>query len=117
MQRRKERGPVSCQMVDNQALAIGQIGRRTGLSKLRDVVGQVEREAPIVFAEGLEAAPDDLAGSRQGIEVGRLIPFDPSRQDLGLEDRRDERRALQVLDGIEQRVEPGDDGGRRPASA
>ena len=55
MQRREERGPVSGQMVDDQALALRQIGRRTGRPKLRDVIGQVEREAPIVLAERLEA--------------------------------------------------------------
>ena len=82
-----------------------------------EVIGQVEREAAVVLAERLDAAPHDLAGRGQRVEIGRLIALDARRQDLGLENRREERRALQVLDRVEQRIEPRCAGGRRPASA
>ena len=75
-------------------------------AQLGDVIGQVEREPPVVLAERLESAPHDLTGRGQRVEIGRLIALDARRQDLGLENRRDERRALQALDRIEQRVQP-----------
>ena len=77
------------------------------LPELRDVVGQVEREPAIVLPERFEPAPHDLARSRQRVEIRRLVALDARRQDLGLENRRDERRALQPLDRIEQRIEAG----------
>src|SRR4029450_4004133 len=37
-------------------------------------------------------------------QIGRIVEVEPRRQNLGFEDRRRNRRALQLLDGVEQRV-------------
>ena len=37
------------------------------------VVGQVQRDAAVAFAERLDADPDDFAGRHQRVEHGRLI--------------------------------------------
>ena len=71
------------------------------------MIRQIEREAAVPFAERFETAPDDLTCGGQRIEIARVVAFDPGRQDLGLEDRRRQRRALKRLDRVEQRVEAG----------
>ena len=74
------------------------------MQQTREVVGQVQRDAAVALAERLDADPDDLAGCRDRIEIGRIVAVDPRRQDLGLENRRGQRCALQLIDGVEQRV-------------
>ena len=80
------------------------------------MIGQVEREPAVAIAERLDAAPDHFAGGGERIEIGRVVALDASGEDLGFEDRGGQRRALEVLDRIEQRVEPGAPARRRPAS-
>ena len=69
------------------------------------MIGEVERDAAVAFAERLDAHPDDFAGGHQRVEHRRLVVVDARRQDLALEHRRRERRALQLLDRVEQRLE------------
>ena len=67
------------------------------------MVGQVERDAAVSFAQRFDAGPDDLARSHQRVQHRRLIACDARRQDLALEHRGGEWRALQLLDRVEQR--------------
>ena len=70
------------------------------------MIGEVQRQPSVPLAERFESGPDDLAGSGQRIEIGRVVAFDARRQDFGFENRRGERRALQIFNGVEQRIEP-----------
>ena len=69
------------------------------------MIGEVERDAAVAFAERLEAAPDDFAGGEQRVEVRALIAFDARGQNLRFDARCRQRRALQRFDDVEQRVE------------
>ena len=69
------------------------------------MVGQIERDAAVAIAERLDADPHDLSRRHQRVEVSRRVVGDARRQDVELEERRDERHALQLLDRIEQPVE------------
>ncbi len=69
------------------------------------MVGEVERHTSIAFAQRLEPGPGDLAGGDQAIEVGRRVVLEPRRQHVALERRGHQRRPLQLLDRVEQRVE------------
>ena len=68
------------------------------------MIGEVQRDAAVALAERLDADPDDFAGRHDRVEIRRVVDVEARRQDLGLEDRRRQRRALQLLDGVEQRV-------------
>ena len=68
------------------------------------MVGEVQRDAAIALAERLDADPDDLAGRGDGIKIRGIQPIDARRENLGLENRRRERGALELFDGIEQRI-------------
>ncbi len=70
-----------------------------------DAVGEVERNAAVAFAEGIDAAPDDFAGGDEGIEVGGRVAGEASGENLRFEQRGGQRRALQRLDSVEQGVE------------
>ena len=77
-----------------------------GGKQARQVIGQVERDAAVAIAERLDADPRHLARAEQRVELRRRVVGDARRQDLVLEERGDERHALQLLDRVEQRVEP-----------
>ena len=97
-----------CSAGQDARLALGQpLGRRPAGASSAQVVGEVERDAAVAFAERLDAEPGDLAGRDQRVEQRRPVAGDARRQHLALEHRGDQRRALQPLDDIEQRVEPG----------
>src|SRR5438874_11748401 len=68
------------------------------------MIGEIERDAAVALAERLDADPHHLAGCGDGVEVRWIVDVDPRRQNLRLENRRRERRALQLLDRVEQRV-------------
>ena len=106
VQRRKERRAVLLEMLEDARSRSGSSRQRGLAAQFADVIGQVEREPPVVLAKRLESAPHDLAGRRQRVEIGWLIALDARRQDLGLENRRDEGRPCKPLDRIEQRVQP-----------
>ena len=59
----------------------------------------------VAIAERLDAEPHDLARAHQHIEVGGTIALHAGRQHVGFEHRCRQRRALQLLDRVEQRVE------------
>jgi len=68
------------------------------------VIGQIQGEPPVAFAERLHAHPHHLAGGDDGVEVSRVVVLQPGRQDFSFEDRRRQRRSLELLDHVEQRV-------------
>ena len=70
------------------------------------VIREVQRDAAVALRRAARRPPRPLrrrAISR--VEVGGPVAFDPRRQDLRFEHRDRQRRALQLLDRIEQRVE------------
>ncbi len=72
----------------------------------RLALGPVERDAPVARADRLEAAPDDLAGGAERVEIPGPVAVDARGQDARLERRRDERAALELSDHREQGVAP-----------
>ena len=107
VQRGEERRAVLAEVIDDGLLARLEVGKDGGAPQPREGVGEVQREPAVAIAERLDAAPDDFAGGGQRVEIGGVVALDARREDLALEDRRRQRRALQVLDRIEQRVEAG----------
>ena len=75
-----------------------------GRKQTGQMIGQIQRDASVAGAERFDAHPDDLAGRRHGVQVRGIVCVDPRGKDLGFEDRRGQRRALELLDRIEQRV-------------
>ena len=114
VERGEERRAFRSEVIDDRPLALGDVDLPPAASaEPRQVIGQVERQPSVAIADRLDAAPDDFARGAQRIEIGGLVALDARRQDLGFEDRRRQRRALQVLDRVEQRIEAG----RRRTSA
>ncbi len=68
------------------------------------MIGQIQRDPAVALAERLDTNPDHFARCGHRVEIRRIVDVDPCRQDLGFQDRRRQRRALQLLDGVEQRV-------------
>ena len=86
-------------------------GRRV---QQRDVVREVQRHPPVPLAERRHAHPGHLAGRAQQVEVLRPVAGQPRGQHVGLQRAGRDRRALQLLDHVEQRVGPS---ARRRAGA
>ena len=82
--------------------------------QIGDAVGEVEGDAAVAFADGIDAAPDDFAGSDEGIEIGGRIAGDAGGEDLRFEQRGGEGCALQRFDGVEQGVEAAASSARTP---
>ena len=102
----EERGPFALEVADDVR---GEIARGVGPRGRREqaqVIREVQREASVSFAERLHAHPRDLARGDQVIEVGRLVTGDARREDLGLDERGGQWSTLELVDGIEQCVEP-----------
>src|SRR5439155_23023858 len=70
------------------------------------MAGQVERDAPVARAHRLDAAPDQLAGGEEHVQIAGPQLLDARREDFSLERAGHERRALDLLDRAEQRIEP-----------
>ena len=113
MNRGEERRAVLAQVVDGSSARVGPVelavelrpSGRGGRRRMQ-VIGQVQRDAAVALAERLDADPDHFARRHQRVEHRGLVVRDARRQDLALEHRCRERRALQLLDGVEQRLEP-----------
>ena len=97
-------------------LALRTVGR--GLVQQPEIVGQVEGEAAVALAERRQAHANHLARRAQRVEVAGPIPRQPRGQDVAFESGGGERRALQLLDDVQERVrakaprgrgEPGSD--------
>ena len=71
-----------------------------------DAVAEVQADAPVVGTERPRADPDDLAGRAQFVEHRRPVALDPGRQDVAFEHRRGDRDTLQLLERLDERVEP-----------
>ncbi len=112
VERCEEGRAVLFEMIEDGALASGELGKGRRTPQPREVIGQIQRETAVMFAERFDAGPHDLASGCQRVEVGRLVALDTRGQDLGLENRGDDRRALQAFNRVEQRVQsraPPDD--------
>ena len=70
-----------------------------------ELVGEVKGDAAIALAEGLDAGPCDFAGGDERIEVSGVVAGDACGEDGRFEQRGGDGRALQVFDGVEERVE------------
>ncbi len=105
----KKRAPRRSQRVEDGPCARRQIlegGRLDHAPPERgDVIGEEEGDPPVPLAERFDAGPDDLACGDERVEVRRLVPLEPGRQDLALENRGGQRQPLQRLDHVEQGVE------------
>ena len=107
MQCREERRAALVQPRQDPRVAVAQpVGGRWWRQQPQ-VVGEVQRDASVAFAQRLDAEPGDLAGRDQRVEQRRGVTGDARRQHLALEHRGHQRRALQPLDRVEQRVESG----------
>jgi len=72
----------------------------------REMIRQIERDAAVARAQRLDADPGHLTCRHQRVEHGGLEVLDARGQHFALQDRGRDRRALQLFDGIEQRLEP-----------
>ena len=85
------------------------VGGRRVAREQRLAIGAIERDAPVVRADRLDAGPHHLAGREELIEHVRAIAGHACGQHLGLEHRRGDGTALELRDGTEERL----DGRRR----
>ena len=93
--------------------ALGErFDERPLLREQRQLVGKEKRDAAVALADRLDAGPRHFAGGNQRVEAGGCVVGDARGQNRSLKQRCGQRRALQVLDRIEQRIEM-----RRPAAA
>jgi hypothetical protein len=69
------------------------------------LVGEKQSDASVAFADGLDACPRDFASRDESVEAGRLIVRDAGGKHRRLKQRCGKRRALEVFDGVEKRVE------------
>ena len=82
-----------------------RIGLRPSLRQQRQLVGKKQRDAPVALADRLHPGPRHLARRDQRIEPGRREIGNARGQYRRFHERCWQRRALQVLNRIEQRIE------------
>ncbi len=75
------------------------------LRQQRQLVGKKERNATIPLAQGLDARPGHFSGRNESVESRRLVSAHARREDCRLEQGSRQRRALQVLNSVEQNVQ------------
>ena len=75
-------------------------------SQARQVIGEIQRHAPVAIAERLEADPHHFASRDHGIEVRRVVALEARGEGLGFEDRGRQGRTLQLLDHVQQGIGP-----------
>ena len=68
------------------------------------MVREVERNAAVARADRIDSPPYKLAGRAEQVEIGVPVRIDARRQDFGLEHAGRKGRALNLLDGAEERV-------------
>ena len=68
------------------------------------MIRKIKRDAAVAVANRLHADPDNFAGGCEGVEISRVVAVDPRGQDLRLQNRCGERRALQLFDGIQKGI-------------
>jgi hypothetical protein len=68
------------------------------------MIGEIERDAAVAIAERFDADPHHLTRRGDRVEVRGIVDVQTRGQDLGLEDRRRQRRSLELFDRVEQRV-------------
>jgi hypothetical protein len=60
VERRKKRRAVVLQVIENRLLSLADVVRGRGAPEARQVIGEVERDAPVAVADRLDAAPHDF---------------------------------------------------------
>ena len=106
MQRIEEAGAGGFEDGKKLLFALGErLGERPLLRQQRQLVGEIKSDAAIAFADGLDAGPCHFARGDQRVEAGRIVAGNARGQDGRFKQRCGNGRALQALDGIEQRIE------------
>ena len=112
MERIEEAGAGGFEHGEQLFFALGErVDERALLGEERQLVGEEEGDAAVALADGFDAGPGDFAGGDERVEAGGRVVGDARGKDGGLDQRCGQRRALQALDGVEQRVEIGVTGG------
>ena len=108
VQRVEEAGAGGFENGEEFFFALGEwLAMRSLLGQQGQLVGKVEGDAAVAFADGLNAGPGHFAGGDECVETGWIVAGNARGQDGRLEQRGGNGRALQVFDGVEQRVEMG----------
>ncbi len=76
-----------------------------GREQRRRIGSEHERDATVVGPERSGADPGHVAARHERVEFGGTVAAHPARQDVGLEDRRGHRRALEPRDRVGERVD------------
>jgi hypothetical protein len=106
MQRVKETGAGGLKHGKQFFFALGErFGDGAALREKGELVGKKEGDAAVALADRFHTCPCYLARGYQRVEAGWIVGGNACRQDGSLDQRRGQRRTLQALDGIEERVE------------
>ena len=71
-----------------------------------DAVAEVDTHPTVVGTERTRADPDDLARGAQLVEHRGPVTLDPGGEDVAFEHRRGDRDTLELLERLDERVEP-----------
>ena len=82
--------------------AVGEAHRPKGLATRPD-----EHDPPVVASQAPAPDPRDLAHRAQLVEEPRLIPRDPGRQDVALEDAGGDGQARELVDDLREALQRG----------
>jgi hypothetical protein len=82
-----------------------RFGDGAALREKGELVGEEKGDAAVALADWLDTGPRHLARGYQRVEAGWIVGGNAGRQEGSLDQRRGQRRTLQALDGIEERVE------------
>ncbi len=77
------------------------------LGEQGQLVGKIQGDAAVAFAERLDAGPGHFTGGDERVETGGLVPCDARGQNRRFEQGSRERGSLEAFDGIEQHIEVG----------
>ena len=72
----------------------------------RELIGEVQPDAPVARTDGSCTDPHDVAGGAQLVEIGSPIRAQARCEQLRLQRRRDQGRPLQLPQHLDQRIEP-----------
>ena len=105
MNRPKERRAVRAKVIKDSGFAlVGRIRLGPDRHELRRVIREIERNASVAIAEGLDTNPDNFAGGSNRVEIPGIVAVESCWQNLGFENRGCQGCALQLVDHVEQCV-------------
>ncbi len=84
----------------------GRFGPLEGRQQVIDLVGEEKSHAAVVRADRSGTQPHDLTAGEECVEVGRAIAAHTLGQHVGFECRCHDRRALQHLNDVDERIGP-----------